>query len=387
MKVLLHTYSCVRGGVLHWLINMDRQLRRLGHETHVFFDSVESAYEEAENALVHSQVGDLSALTDLCQREDFDIAHVHSLSLAFRHRLHGRLPARTRVVVTAHGPSTDYWFADHCLAFCGVSREVSAGLAPFTDLVPDTVYCGIDMERFSPPETVGDGPPIVAWSGRGLDIEQKNLPLFLDAARLWRAARFRIWIADADGANADHFGKSVGPAADVQRWERLRFAEMPSWYRAVAANGGCMVSTSRYEGLALNLLEAQASGCPCLGPKVVGVTEALGGEGSSLVFPAEWRAEQLADKVRGWLSDPEEMRRRSSRAVALARESFSAEVMARKYLDIYRRAAPNRRGWPQRLVRRTRFEVWEERLKPMLRRTRQAWRTAGSLSVEAVRKR
>lgn len=95
------------------------------------------------------------------------------------------------------------------------------------------------------------------------------------------------------------------------------------------------VSTSRNEGLPLAVLEAMASGVPCLLSKVpghIGLIEAGAAEGYELQNEAEF-----ALKITNLLADPEARNRLGDHGRAHVTKHHSAPEMARLTADLYRR--------------------------------------------------
>jgi hypothetical protein len=131
------------------------------------------------------------------------------------------------------------------------------------------------------------------------------------------------------------------PVADF--WGAVPVEKMAGFYQEVAASGGCVISTSSFEGLPLTLLEAQACGCPAIGPDVRGVNECIDPVHGGVLYPFEMEAEDLARLVIETLSNADEMHWRRRACASFAREQFSLERMTRDYLKIYEEALHPRR--------------------------------------------
>jgi glycosyltransferase involved in cell wall biosynthesis len=104
---------------------------------------------------------------------------------------------------------------------------------------------------------------------------------------------------------------------------------------ALLASSGGFVLASDYEGLPLALLEAMATGLPCVATAVDGVPEALehGREGL-LVPPGDPAA--LAGAVASLVRDPGRARALGAAARERVRRDFSADAMIDAYARLYR---------------------------------------------------
>lgn len=367
MRVVLFSDICVRGGVLTWMLNMASGLRRAGHDPLLFFSRNHTAMSETESAGCEVILGTYGDLARICKARGVDVLHVNATAVPILEHIRHRLPRALRVVVTSHGWSRAGWFSTNCHAYCGVSREMCRQAARVSDIVPDLVLNGIDTERFCPGPSQERGRPIVAWSGRTLSLEQKNFPLFLAAARALYAAGIRIWVSDADGCTSEHYGVSVGPGELIESWETVPYGGMPDWYRAVAASGGLLVSTSRYEGLSMNQIEAQACGCPCMGPRVTGVVEAISEQHGGFLFPPSWDGDRIAEAILTQLADASAMRHRSRLTAEWARTQFSSERMVAEYLHIYARPSVVRCGAVRSLYLRSAYRLEHKLARPLAR--------------------
>jgi hypothetical protein len=178
----------------------------------------------------------------------------------------------------------------------------------------------------------------VAWVGRSLD-PRKDFARFSRVAAKLTGAGVRAWVADAHGASWQKFAADECVRFPVERWEQVPIELMPQFYRDVAAQGGVLLMTSRHEGWGLAAVEAAASGVPTIAPDVVGLRRAIVPGVTGELYALDASDQIVADRVDSWLRrdidgwSPE-------RCAAAARQSFSAETMARTYLDIYRRRQP-----------------------------------------------
>jgi len=96
------------------------------------------------------------------------------------------------------------------------------------------------------------------------------------------------------------------------------------------------VLPSLSEGLPMVLLEAMAAGCPILSTNVGGIPMAVKhGENGSLVEPK--KPEALSQEIIKLLSNRNLRRRYSQAGVKVFREKFCAEIMTKKYEQLYLR--------------------------------------------------
>jgi glycosyltransferase involved in cell wall biosynthesis len=88
------------------------------------------------------------------------------------------------------------------------------------------------------------------------------------------------------------------------------------------------------EGLPISLLEAMASGKPVVASSVGGITEVITtSEQGALVVPGD--PVVIARAVTELLRDPARMKKMGAEGRQVIRERFSAEIMAKNYLNLY----------------------------------------------------
>jgi len=199
---------------------------------------------------------------------------------------------------------------------------------------------GVDVERFRPlPEP--QGPPTFGFVGRLLD--DKGVRTLIAAHRLLRARGMdaRLLIAGTpDPANP----------ASVTATEAASWNEEPGisclghvkdiaglWARAHVA-----VLPSRREGLPLSLLEAAACGRAMIASDVPGCREIVVHEQTGLLVQVDV-ADALAAAMNKLVTMPELRAQYAAAARNLVVEKFSANIIGRQTVDLYRRLL-NRAG-------------------------------------------
>lgn len=324
------------------MIALSEELKSQGHECEMFFFE-RGTLEEYLPAGARVHFGDLADCMRLVEREGFDVVHANDAS--WHVGLGAVRKAGAKLVVTAHGikgaRTAPYgWNTGNCDAYVACSRWLARELQPDTDLPIQIVLNGIDTRKFTPSEnrSLTESQPIVVWVGRGRS-RFKRLDKLAGIAQALRDEGVRLWVVDSHGydgvaqQNPDVANK-LRPLAEF--WGGVTPDRMPEIYREVAASGGCIISTSSSEGLPLTLLEAQASGCPAIGPQIRGVNECVDPEHGGVLYPFETPADELASCVLGMLRDKEKWLWRSEVCVKYAREHFSLQRMTSEYVRLYR---------------------------------------------------
>ena len=154
--------------------------------------------------------------------------------------------------------------------FVGVSRGVSQDLSETIGIPNEritTIYNPVTTpdlhkkmaQRPDHPWLLDGGPPVILSAGR-LEREKDYPTLIRAFGRLASQRECRLIIV-GDGKlkhNLEHLAAKLGLSSRVC---------LPGWVDnpyAFMAQASCFVLSSRYEGLGLALIEALASGCPCV---------------------------------------------------------------------------------------------------------------------------
>jgi len=193
---------------------------------------------------------------------------------------------------------------------------------------------GVDVTQLKP---LAEPPPpfTAAFVGRLLD--DKGIHALIAAHRLLRAKgmNIRLLIAGTpDPANPTSVSETeaaswnnepgiawLGHVADISElWAKAHIAVLPS----------------RREGLPLSLLEAAACQRAMIASDVPGCREIVIHENSGLLFPVD-DAHALAEAITQLVVAPDLRRRYAAAARTLAVENFSADVIGRNIVELYRK--------------------------------------------------
>jgi glycosyltransferase involved in cell wall biosynthesis len=254
---------------------------------------------------------------------------------------------RAALVPTLHGVDPrDYGAASRVLSrtarrviACAPAVARSLQAAGFPDDRIDVITNGAalrpaDLERQADLRqslTLGEAPLVI---GIGRLVEQKNWPVFIEAARHLNGPDFAV-------AGEGPLRQELMRLAS-QRDSPVRFLGMVDDIAALICIASCVVSTSTWEGLPLALLEALSLGAPVVATAVDGITDLVPPEAALLVPPEDPVAVSTA--VSRILIDDDLAA--SLRGAALdAAPAWSPERMLSQYRRAYRAAADGKSRW------------------------------------------
>lgn len=202
------------------------------------------------------------------------------------------------------------------------------------------VYNGVDLDRFQFSKQAdkatrlewGLSPDHYLVGGIGRLHPQKNFHLFLRVAREIQdlGLPFRFFIA-GDGALRSDLEQESAKLGLQQTVKFLGYvADTSPLFRSMDA----LMMTSDYEGLPLTLLEAMASGVPCICSSVDGIQEIVHhGENGLLASPGI--AGDFVDALKRVCSDSSLKSRMVQNARQLVETRFSAQQMTRSVEKTY----------------------------------------------------
>jgi glycosyltransferase involved in cell wall biosynthesis len=178
---------------------------------------------------------------------------------------------------------------------------------------------------------LGQRPLVV---GIGRLVEQKNWPVFIEAANRLKEPYFAI---AGDGPLRQQL---TGLAR--QRGSPVRFLGGVDDIAALVGIASCVVSTSTWEGLPLTILEALSLGAPVVATAVDGIVDLVPSEAALLVPPGDSSAVVAA--ISRILSDDNLVA--SLRVAALdAATAWRPERMLSQYRSAYEAAATGKPQW------------------------------------------
>lgn len=154
----------------------------------------------------------------------------------------------------------------------------------------------------------------------------------------------RMLAADGSLQTFDQYFAGLGIEPAIAG--RIRFVGPvpPAKVDELRREAAVTIVASRYENFPMTVLEAMADGCPMVATRVGGIPEMLtDGEHARLVAPGD--AEALAAGLRDLLRAGDGGARLGAAARTRYAATYTPDVVARRMLDVYRRAAaaPRRR--------------------------------------------
>ena len=248
-----------------------------------------------------------------------------------------RLAGIRRVLVTHHTPELPRgdnlagrlwlrlgWATRPTVIYTSETDRTRDGRRP-SHVIP----LGVDLERFASGRRVLDGT-IVGNVARLAD--QKGHRTLLAAAPLVLEHRPDLRFAIAgDGELRHELELLAAPLGD-----RVVFLGARDDIPDVLASLSVFAYPSRFEGLCLAVIEAQAAGVPVVATPVGGIRETVvDGETGFLVPVGD--AESLAERICFCLDHPEEARRVAEEARRRVREHYSEQRMVAETLALYDR--------------------------------------------------
>jgi len=188
---------------------------------------------------------------------------------------------------------------------------------------------GVDAKLFAPSGVPRE--PVVLFAGSL--IERKGVRILIEAMALVRhryPAFNLVLIGDGpQRAELESLAASSGLAASVRFTGSLAPEEVARWMR----RSELFVLPSLEEGQGVAMLEALASGTPCVATSVGGIPDVLSPEWGALVPPGDPQA--LASAALDLLEHADHRRGMEKQAAAAVRDRYDWPVIARRILGVY----------------------------------------------------
>lgn len=172
------------------------------------------------------------------------------------------------------------------------------------------------------------------------DPAQKNSLWLVELALALRQAdilQFCRFVLIGEGEELTELQRRISSAGLEDFFEIL--GNQPST-RPFLRGVGCLISTSRWEGLPLAVLEAQAEGVPAVVTDVVGNRDAIADGVTGFVYPLDDTTAAVAH-IKSLLDDAALWYRMQAAAYMRAKTLFSVEQMAHETAAVYRAVLGN----------------------------------------------
>jgi glycosyltransferase involved in cell wall biosynthesis len=191
---------------------------------------------------------------------------------------------------------------------------------------------GVDAARFHPNGIPRE--PVLLFAGSL--IERKGLATLLDAAALLRrrhpSHRLVVIGEGPQRAELEAQAEALGIGGAVRFTGSLSPEEVAGWMRRAEV----FVLPSSEEGQGVVLLEALASGTPCVAGRAGGIPDVLSPQWGKLVAPGDPQA--LAEAVGGLIGSPARRLAMGRAAAEGVRAAYDWPVTARRILAVYQEA-------------------------------------------------
>ena len=191
---------------------------------------------------------------------------------------------------------------------------------------------GVDPDHYQQAVTSAS-PPLVLMSARVL--WDKGVGEYVEAARLLLKEGVKARFAVVGGL--DPGNRATVEAHILETWKSegsVEFWGFRTDMPAVLAQASIACLPSYREGLPKALLEAMASGLPCVTTDVPGCREAVRDGDNGLIVPAR-DARALANALKTLILDPDLRARMGARGLQRVHQEFSSEFINRQTLDMY----------------------------------------------------
>ena len=334
MKILHIGDQCGFGGAETVIVSLVREQKKLGAEVDVFFYSDFGGavqFEDLCNVQFHNNI----SLLEVLVRNRYDIIHIIGAATQKAKRNIERLAYNGSLIITNHGCCLDTLNSDYVTA---VSKFAATEIQDICNKPIHVIYNGIDTNQFSPCKRELASQPLVAWVARSMDI-QKDYAGLTALAASGLLKEFKIVVVDGS-SDEQEIGNWLPDGSEIIC--QLPWKEMPNFYRRVASSGGFLLSTSRVERCPMNILEAQACGCPVIAPIVGGIPEIVQHKTTGYLYDKKDGLTGLKNAI-DWLYDGKNWDKASAAAASYIACEFTAEKMCKQYMDLYEEAIAARK--------------------------------------------
>lgn len=293
-------------------------------------------------------------LVELINEEGIDYIHCNTPVGGLLGRLAGKKCKVKKVIYQAHGfhfykgaPLKNWliyypverWLAHYTDALITINKEDYERAQGFKLRKGGKVYyvpgVGIDLSQYVLPENtreikrkeLGLKETDVALISMGDLIDRKNYPVAIEA------------VAKANNPNLQYFICGKGPeeeklkkiAEDLGVKEQIHFLGFRTDIKELLRAADIFLFTSKQEGLARSLMEAMASGLPCVASRIRGNTDLIEGTRCGFLCSNVDEYTVAINKVTDSLTVREEMGKSSLQRI----KQFEMQVVIDNLVDLY----------------------------------------------------
>lgn len=220
--------------------------------------------------------------------------------------------------------------------YVGISRICSDNLKNYTNKEITTIFNGVDLEKFRRQDK-GLPRDVVQCISVGRIDPAKNYLLLLKAITLLgEDTRSRILFRIAGEGYGTHMDEVFNYARDQNLEESVQFLGNRGDIPKLLAESDLFIMSSAWEGLPISLIEATASGLPCIVTDVGGCAELIRLCQNGIVVESQ-DATAMAHAITRLVSNRDQLLGYSENALRNA-HLFSIENAAQAYLSLYHRA-------------------------------------------------
>ena len=194
------------------------------------------------------------------------------------------------------------------------------------------VPLGVDAQRFRPPSVAFEGPPTLLFVGRLRYY--KGLGTLLRAMGDLPGVRLNVVGSGPMQAEWQALSESLGLERRVTFFGEVSDASLPAYYRQ--AHLFVLPANARSEAFGMVLLEAMASGLPCVSTEVGTGTSWVVRDGITgrVVLPED--PDLLAKTIAALLQNPDRLRAMGTAARARVEAEFTQTRMVDRVMAVYR---------------------------------------------------
>ena len=353
MLKILHVTDAYAAGVQVYIDNLARMQTRAGNKVHLFalnrhdvvFQNLQTLPEAHVKILGTSNILNLLKLTRLVSQhcEEFDFIHLHSSRMGTLGRLLAIFHPKSVFLYTPHGYSflrqdikklSRFFFKsiERILGYVPNATVLCVGFKEFDEakklkskkLSILRALIDVPTEMLKSSSTTENS--LIKFGFLCRNTHAKDPNYFLEIAYRFRESAEFIWI----GANREEFQHD-------QRANKVTFLGQLDHDEALIELNKCnaLLVTSLWEGLPLNVIEAQLMGLPVVIRDTISIPELVIHERSCFVFHSVTEIEEIIEQIKFNNNHTNQM---ISFAKVLALNYFSSTLNQKKWIVEYEMA-------------------------------------------------